>query len=515
MTDPSSAHHAAQGAREALSLASHLPAVQVLLPLLGAPLCFLMRRESLASAFTVAISFACLAISTALLGQTMGGEVIVYEFGGWPRPFGIEYRIDITNALVLVVVSLVAAIVFAAGPGQARRGIPTGRGYLFYSAALLCLTGLLGVAITGDVFNVFVFMEISSLSSYILIALGRERRALMAAFTYLVMGTIGATFLLIGIGLMYQMTGTLNMVDMADRLRDVSETRTILVAVAFVVVGISTKLAVFPLHQWLPNAYSEAPPIVSAFLAATATKVAYYLLIRFTLGLFGAVLVFDRIGIDALLLPLSIAAMFVGSIAAIYQTDLKRVLAYSSIAQIGYMTLGLSLASEAGVAAGLIHLFNHALMKGALFMVAACVMWRMGSTQVVNLRGLGRRMPITMAAFVAAGLALIGVPGTAGFVSKWALVSAALEQGALWIAFLIMASSILAVVYVWRLVEVIYFKEPDGEVAPKEAPLRMLAPTWLLAGMTIWFGLFSGFSVEVAEAAARQLFLGLAAGAGS
>ena len=511
MTDATTAHHAVS---EGLSFLDHLPALQVLLPLMGAPLCFLLRKEALASAFTVAISFACLAISLTLLGQTMGGEILVYEFGGWPRPFGIEYRVDITNAFVLVVVSLIAAVVFAAGPGQARRGIPVGREYLFYSAALLCLTGLLGVTITGDVFNVFVFMEISSLSSYILIALGRERRALMAAFTYLVMGTIGATFLLIGIGLMYQMTGTLNMVDMAVRLQAVSDTRTILVAVAFVIVGISTKLAVFPLHQWLPNAYSEAPPIVSAFLAATATKVAYYLLIRFTLGLFGAALIFDQIGVDTLLMPLSILAMFVGSIAAIYQTDFKRILAYSSIAQIGYMTLGLSLATEAGVAAGLIHLFNHALMKGALFMVAACVMWRMGSTHIDVMRGLGQRMPMTMAAFVVAGLALVGVPGTAGFVSKWALVSAALEKDALFVAFLIMASSVLAVVYIWRLVEIVYFLEPEAEVEPKEAPLRILIPTWVLAGMTIWFGLFSGFSVEVAEAAAKQLFLGLA-GAGA
>ena len=510
MTDGATAH---QVATEALSFADHLPALQVLLPLMGAPLCFLLRKETLASALTVAISFACLAISFSLLGQTMDGEVLVYEFGGWPRPFGIEYRVDITNAFVLVVVSLVAAVVFAAGPGQARRAIPAGREYLFYSAALLCLTGLLGVTITGDVFNVFVFMEISSLSSYILIALGRERRALMAAFSYLVMGTIGATFLLIGIGLMYQMTGTLNMVDMAVRLEAVSETRTILVAVAFVVVGISTKLAVFPLHQWLPNAYSQAPPIVSAFLAATATKVAYYLLIRFTLGLFGAALVFERIGVDMLLMPLSVLGMFMGSIAAIYQTDFKRLLAYSSIAQIGYMTLGLSLATEAGVAAGLIHLFNHALMKGALFLVAACVTWRMGATKIAMMRGLGQRMPLTMAALVASGLALVGVPGTAGFVSKWALVSAALEQGHLFLAFLIMASSVLAVVYIWRLVEVVYFAEPDGEVERREAPLRLLVPTWILAGMTIWFGLFSDFSVDVAEAAAKQLFLGLGGGA--
>ena len=488
----------------------HLPALQVLLPLMGAPFCFLLRKEALASAFTVAIAFACFAISTTLLGEVMNGDVIVYEFGGWARPYGIEYRVDITNAFVLVVVSLIAAVVFAAGPGQARRAIPEGREYLFYSAALLCLTGLLGVTITGDVFNVFVFMEISSLSSYILIALGQRRRAMMAAYSYLIMGTIGATFLLIGIGLMYQMTGTLNMVDMAERLQKVNETRTILVAVAFVVVGISTKLAVFPLHQWLPNAYSEAPPIVSAFLASTATKVAYYLLLRFTLGLFGAALIFERIGIDTLLLPFSILAMFVGTVAAIYQTDFKRLLAYSSIAQIGYMTLGFSLATEAGVAAGLIHVFNHALMKGALFLVAACVTWRMGSTKIAVMRGLGQRMPITMAALVAAGLALIGVPGTVGFVSKWALVTAALEQDALGIAFLIMASSVLSVVYIWRLVEVVYFSEPDMEVKKRDAPLRLLIPTWILAGATIYFGLFSGFAVKVARLAAAQLFAGLA-----
>ena len=312
---------------------------------------------------------------------------------------------------------------------------------------------------------------------------------------------------------MYQMTGTLNMVDMYERLQALGPNRTILVAVAFVVVGISTKLAVFPLHQWLPNAYSEAPPIVSAFLASTATKVAYYLLIRFTLSLFGAALIFETIGVDRLLLPLSVLAMFVGSIAAIYQTDFKRILAYSSIAQIGYMTLGLSLATEAGVAAGLIHVFNHALMKGALFLVAACVMWRMGSTRIEVMRGLGQRMPLTMAAFVVAGLALVGVPGTAGFVSKWALVTAALDEDALLLAFAIMASSVLAVVYIWRLVEIIYFAEPEAEIEHKEAPLRLLVPTWVLAGATIYFGLFSSFSVDVAEKAAAQLF-GAAVGAG-
>jgi multicomponent Na+:H+ antiporter subunit D len=487
-------------------LAFHLPVLQVVVPLLAAPLCFLIRNEALVRFFTISVSFACFGISTSLLRSVLDGHVLIYEFGGWARPYGIEYRVDILNAFVLVVVSGIAAVVFSAGLGQARRGIPQGREYLFYAAALLCLTGLLGVTITGDVFNIFVFLEISSLSSYILIALGRSRRALMAAYSYLIMGTIGATFLLIGIGLMYQMTGTLNMVDMAERLAAVSQSRTVFVALAFVVVGISTKLAVFPLHHWLPNAYSFAPPLVSAFLASTATKVAYYLLVRFCIGLFGFTLVFEEVGIDVLLLPLSIVAMFVGSIAAIYQTDFKRLLAYSSIAQIGYMTLGLSLASEAGVAAGLIHVFNHALMKGALFLVAACITWRMGGTEIDVMKGLGQRMPLTMAAMVVAGLALVGVPGTVGFVSKWALVSAALEQDALLIAFLIMASSVLALVYIWKIVEIVYFASPEAVIEKKEAPLRLLIPTWILAGASIYFGVYSSFAVDVAKLAAAQLF---------
>jgi multicomponent Na+:H+ antiporter subunit D len=246
--------------------------------------------------------------------------------------------------------------------------------------------------------------------------------------------------------------------------------------------------------------------LVSAFLASTATKVAHYLLIRFCFGIFGVALVFETVGIDVLLLPLSVLAMFVGSIAAIYQTDFKRLLAYSSIAQIGYMTLGFSLATEAGVSAGLIHVFNHALMKGALFLVAACVTWRIGGTNIEAMKGLGQRMPITMAAMVVAGLALVGVPGTVGFVSKWALVSAALEKDELLIAFLIMASSVLALVYIWKVVEVAYFASPEADIEKKEAPFRLLVPTWILVGASIYFGIFSGFAVDVAELAAAQLF---------
>ena len=245
--------------------------------------------------------------------------------------------------------------------------------------------------------------------------------------------------------------------------------------------------------------------MVSAFLAATATKVSYYLLVRVVFTIFGASFVFDTLGLDLLLVPLSLAAMFVGSIAAIYQTDLKRLLAYSSIAQIGTMTLALSFATVTGLQAGLIHLFNHAIMKGGLFLVAACIVARLGSSAIADMRGLGRRMPLTMAAFVVGGLGLVGVPATAGFVSKWYLVLAALEKGWTGVALLILASSLIALVYVWRVVEVAYFQPPAEGSPAREAPLSLLVPTWILIGATLFFGLSTDLTVGVAEVAARQL----------
>ncbi|MBW2292285.1 MAG: monovalent cation/H+ antiporter subunit D family protein, partial [Deltaproteobacteria bacterium] len=428
-----------------------------------------------------------LAISLLLLLQVEQSGPFTYEFGGWPRPLGIEYAIDLTNAFVLVIVSMIAAVVLPIGAGNSS--LPEEREYLFYSAFLLCLSGLLGVTITGDAFNIFVFLEITSLATYVLVGLGRDRRAVMAAFTYLIVGTIGASFLLI-------------------RLEDVKDTRTVVVAFCFAMVGISIKLAMLPLHHWLPNAYTYAPPAVSAFLSATATKVAFYLMLRFVFTIFGASFAFSVMRLDLILAPLSLAAMFIGSIAAIYQTDFKRLLAYSSIAQIGYMTLGLSFNSELGVTAGIVHLFNHALMKGGLFLVAGCIVARLGSSAIADMRGLGRRMPATAAALVVAGLGMIGVPGTVGFVSKWVLVSAAIEQGSFEIAFLILLSSLLSLVYIWRLIEVMYLsKAPEGAIE-FEAPRSYLAPTWILVAASVYFGLSTERTVGIASAAAHQLLGG-------
>ncbi|MDP2238850.1 MAG: monovalent cation/H+ antiporter subunit D family protein [Burkholderiales bacterium] len=491
-------------------IAQHFPILQVVLPLMAAPLMVLLRRGAPAWLLAVIVSWTGLFISLSLLAQVADGSVISYAIGSWPPPWGIEYRIDRVNAFVLVLVSLIAAVVVIYSRASVAAELPAHQHYLFYSLFALCLAGLLGIAATGDAFNLFVFLEISSLSSYALIALGRDRRALMASYQYLIMGTIGATFYIIGVGLLYLMTGTLNMADMAQRLAGVTEVRAVLAALAFITVGICLKLALFPLHLWLPNAYAYAPSAVTAFLAATATKVSVYVLLRFYYSIYGESAIFYALPMGQILLLLSLAAMFIASAIAIIQSDLKRLFAYSSVAQIGYITLGISFDSVTGLTGGIVHLFNHALTKGALFMLLGCFALRLGRIRFDNIGGIARVMPFTSFGIVLGGLSLIGAPGTAGFISKWYLVLAALESGQWWIALAIMLSSLLAVVYVWRFVEAAYFREPDAKTAQlKEAPLEMLVPALLMIAACFYFGLDTTLTVDGAARAAQTLLQGI------
>ncbi|HYC48622.1 MAG TPA: monovalent cation/H+ antiporter subunit D family protein [Burkholderiales bacterium] len=490
-------------------MTSHFPILQVVLPLLAAPVMVLARRAGITWLIAVAMSAAVLGMAGWLFVQTGAGETISYAIGSWPPPWGIEYRIDAANAYVMLLVAAIGLLVALYSRASIAAEIPADQHYLFYTMFALCLTGLLGMAATGDAFNLFVFLEIASLSTYVLIALGRDRRALVAAYQYLITGTIGASFIVIGVGLAYLETGTLNLADMATRLPDVSDQRSVRAALAFLTVGVSLKLALFPLHLWLPNAYTYAPSAVAAFLAATATKVAVYVLMRLYYSVFGAKLVFEELAVGRVLIALSLAAMVIASAVAIFQRDVKRMFAYSSIAQVGYITLGIGIASETGLIAGIVHLFNHALTKGAIFMLLGCIALRAGGVGFDRIAGIGRVMPLTSFGIVIGGLSLIGVPGTAGFVSKWYLVVAALEQGALWLAVLVVASSLLAIVYVWRFVEAAYFNAPSAHIAAlKEAPAGMLALSWVMIAACIYFGLDTRLTLGGATDAAGALMRG-------
>ncbi len=487
----------------------HLPALQVAVPLAAAPLIVLLRRPALAWALALAASIFAFAAALTLAAEVARAGAISYHLGSWPPPWGIEYRVDALSAFLLVLVSAIGALVVPYAWRSAAAELPRELHYLFYAMHCLCLAGLLGMSITGDAFNLFVFMEIASLSMYVLIALGRDRRALFAAYQYLILGTIGATFYVIGVGLLYLMTGSLNIADVAQRLPELVGTRPALAALAFFTVGISLKLALFPLHLWLPNAYAYAPSVVTAFLAATATKVSVYVLLRFYFGVFGARQISEALPIPEVLLVLSIFAIVTASLVALWQTDFKRLLAYSSVAQIGYITLGISLVSESGLTAAVVHLFNHGITKGALFLLVGGVALRAGGVGFERLRGLGRAMPLTSLGITLAGLSLIGVPGTAGFISKWYLVLGAIEAGQWWLAALIVVTSLIAVAYVWRFVEAAYLSAPDEHsAAAGEAPPVMLATAWLLVAACLWFGLDTSYTVEGARRVAVMLLGG-------
>jgi len=491
-------------------MTEHLPALQVVLPLFGALLAALVRRPSAAWLVSLAASVAAFAVSAALLAHVLDGGVITYRLGGWDPALGIEYRVDILNAIVLVLVSGIAAVSLPYARLSVAAEIPGDRIAWFYAMYLLALAGLLGIAITNDAFNAFVFLEVSSLSSYALIAMGRARRALVASYQYLIMGTIGATFYVIGVGFLYMMTGTLNLTLIAERIAEVQSIRPILAGIAFILVGISLKLALFPLHAWLPNAYAFAPSVATVFLSATATKVAIYLFVRYVYSVFGASLVWVDLPLTPILLALSIAAIFGAGTVAVFQSNLKRMFAYSSVAQVGYITLGLSLVTVPGVTGGLVHLLNHALIKGAIFMGLGAIVFRTGRIAIDDIAGIGRVMPLTTAAIVLAGLSLVGLPGTAGFVSKWYLVVAALDLGWWWLALLIVLGSMITIAYVGRVVEAAYFRAPAEALAGvREAPLQMLVPTWLLAAATVWFGIDTRLTAGLAERAATMLVGGL------
>ena len=306
-------------------------------------------------------------------------------------------------------------------------------------------------------------------------------------------------------------TGTLNLAALAERITGQGDNRTVRSAFAFIVIGMGLKAAVFPMHRWLPGSYTYAPSFISAFLAGTATKVAIYVVLRFAFSVYSGESDFERDTIEFLLLPLAVAGMFAASMVAVFQTNLKRMLAYSSVGQIGYMILGFTLLNATGVSAAMVHLFNHAITKTALFMAAGAMVYRLGSANYGAMAGLGRRMPWTAAAIVLAGLSLIGVPSTAGFISKWVLIQAALEKGWWIVAVLVVLSSLIAIVYVWRVVEVLYLRAPADGVegtATSDAPFSMLVPMWLLVVAIFWFGFDASWTLDVSRQAAEGLLAG-------
>ena len=488
------------------NILNHLPVLIVAVPLIGAPLCVLLKRSFPCWLLCTAISTFALAGSIRLLSETLHGRTFEYALGGWSAPWGIAYQVTTANALIACLISLISVTVTLYAKHSIIAELTGRRIELFFATWLLCLCGLLGVVVSNDLFNIFIFLEIAALSSYVLIAFAPGGRAPLASFRYLLASSLGATFLLIGIGYLYALTGTLNLDDLAARLPQVTSPRALTAAFAFISFGLLLKIALFPLHVWQPDVYTYAPSAVSAWLSATTSKVAIYLLMRLFLDVFAPT--WQIIPINIVLMILASGAIVFGAVIAAGQHDLKRLLAYSSISQVGYILLGVALMSTNGVQAALIHLFNHSLIKAGVFLAVGCIVFRLSTCHLNQLAGLGHRMPWTAAALTTGGLSLIGLPLTSGFISKWYLIDALLKADLWPLVIIVLAGSVIAVVYVWRIVEKIYATPPSGSVKISEAPLTLLLPTWFLIGLNLYLGVQPDSLVFITDMAANTLLGG-------
>jgi multicomponent Na+:H+ antiporter subunit D len=459
-------------------LQEHLPALLPLVPLTGAlatPLVAAARRE-VVYPLAVASAVATAALSVLTLTRVVEGGPLRYHVGGWPPPWGIELAVDHLSAFTATALSGMVALALV----YARPRTAVGSEASFFGLALLFLASLMGMVVTGDLFNLFVFLEVASISSYALVASGGGR-ALLAAFRYTLLGTVGASFYLLGVGHLYLLTGSLNMADLAERLPTLPLSVVYAVAVALLVIGLGIKMAIFPLHGWLPDAYTYAPPLVAALLAPVTTKVAAYALARVLFSVLGAPEGLGRIPLMTLLAWAGGVAIVAGGVAAARQQDLRRLLAYSSVSQLGYIALGIGLANPSALAGAYLHILNHAMMKGCLFFVAGAAAARLGGAALVDLRFMSRRMPLTTACLVASAVSMIGIPPGGGFFSKWYLLVGAIEAGQPLLAAVVVGGGLLTAVYMWRVVEHACLPPRDagghdGPLGRVEASPAMLVP---------------------------------------
>lgn len=425
-----------------------------------------IRRTSVAYPVAMAASFGTVVISTWNVFRVWRTGPLSYHFGGWFPPIGIEYVLDPLSSFVALVVNVVAFFVLWHSRGV-REGELRGKSVPYYALALLFLCGANGIIATGDLFNLYVFLEIFSLAAYGLIGIG-ERQAPVASFRYLIMGTVGGSFYLLGIGFIYIVTGSLNMADVRAILPGIHGNPTVAAGLSLIVIGMGIKMAVFPLHGWLPDAYTYAPSTSSALVAPIGTKIAAYVLIRVLFFVFGVEFVSRSLPVTDVIAWLSAIGILYGSVMALAQDEMKRMLAYSSVAQIGYIGLGIGLANPLGYIGAVLHILNHAFMKGALFLVAANLRKKTGRSCISGLdASVRKKLPWSMAAFTVAALSMIGIPPTAGFFSKWYLALGAIDRGNWVFLAVILVSSLLNAAYFFRILERVYLNPPPGETAGK------------------------------------------------
>lgn len=461
-----------------MSLSQHAPVFIVLLPLTASLLCLLLSRISkkLGSYAVMAALFGAFISSIVTLKTVLQSNQssVHYWMGNWQPPIGIEFVVDPLNGAILCMITFLSLVIsFYSIPFlKDETWLYYGGYYTLYG---LLTVGLCGMVVTGDVFNMYVYLEIMSLSGYGLIALG-GKKSMLAAFRYLLIGTIGASFYLLGVGYIYALTGTLNMADIATRIAPFYMTPLFALACACFLIAFGIKMALFPLHGWQPDAYTYAHPGAIGLIAGCMSKIPAYAMLRFFFYIFGV----NNPVMSGLLDVLGVLGVFgilLGSIMALAQYDFRRMLAYSSVAQLGYIAIGMAMGNMYGFIGAVLHIINHAFMKSSLFLVIGGISYRYGEINLYRLGGLNKKMTVSTIAVILAVLSMVGIPPTCGFFSKWYLLLGAYEGKQYGYIVVLVISSLLNALYFFRIVEQMFVQ--------REATLTELQPPTTKFGLPI------------------------------
>lgn len=482
------------------------PAIIVVLPLVMSFFVLFSGWWIKRAGFMITVSALgiCFGLAIGILYQVVTQGPMQYHMGGWSPPWGIEYRVDHLSICMVMLITSLSLVTAIYGRCLVNREL-TDRTALFWCLYLLLTTGLLGIALTADLFNLFVLIEVASLSSYALVAVGRGR-AKLAGFKYLLMGTIGATFYLIGVGYLYIATGSLNMEDLRQLLPPLSDSRVVRTALLFILFGIGIKTAIFPLHAWLPDAYTYSPSAAGALLAPLMTKVMAYVVIRVMFTVFSPRFTIEVLQVNDVMVWFGVSAILFGSVMALSQTDFKRMLSYVIIAEIGFIIGGIGVGNATAMIGAIFHIVNDALMVACLFLVAGMVTYQTNGQRIADFKGIFKNMPMTAVIFTVGALAVIGVPPTCGFFSKWYLLLGAIGARhwpfvvALLICTLINVALFIRVIdrglYVHRLEAVSDRNHVKQVLYDGDAPVSMLLPASVLAIAIVLVGIFNQVIVD-------------------
>jgi multicomponent Na+:H+ antiporter subunit D len=425
------------------------------------------------------------------------GKLLIYSWGQAP-PISGCFEIDMLSIYMAGTISFLGLLVSFYSVSYMEHET---RLTEYYTLVIFMMAGMMGIVMTGDMFTLFIFWELMGLSSYVLVSfLKHSWGPIEAGFKYLIMSATAGAFLLLSMALIYGLTGTLNFATLASSLRGVPSSPWLIAIFGTLIVGFGVKSAIVPLHTWLPDAHPEAPSPISALLSGIVIETGLYAMIRVLFTLFEPSFFMAPLAIIAII------TMTLGNLMALQQSDLKRLLAYSSIAQIGYMLIGVSTGLTFGLVGTFLHIFNHSLMKGMAFLAVGNIAHQTGTRDIKSLQGVGRMMPYTTLAIIISFLGLGGVPGTSGFISKFILFSASLGAGIPILAIIGVLNSALSMAYYLRVIMTLLSGEPQNGIKFKEAPFLMVSVTLVMSIIVIAFGLYPNPVLGLASDASNALF---------